>query len=229
VVGLSILRLSIIIPVLNEADVIQKQLLELKKSLNADNEIIVVDGGSHDDTVILAENLADRVIISPQKGRAFQMNAGAALAQGDTLLFLHSDTCLPNHFTHFDFIKNEKKWGFFRVRLSGTQWQFRIIETMMNLRSQFTAIATGDQGIFIKRQFFEDLKGFAEIPLMEDVELCKRLRKYASPLIVKETVTTSSRRWEQHGIVKTILLMWRLRLDYFFGVSPSVLVKRYYS
>ncbi|MGH1486195.1 MAG: TIGR04283 family arsenosugar biosynthesis glycosyltransferase [Cellvibrionaceae bacterium] len=223
------MNISIIIPVLNEAAGIEIQLKKLRELISDECEIIVVDGSSHDKTVALAKPLSDKVIVSDKKGRAIQMNIGAAAASGNTLLFLHSDTILPDNFFDFIYPLKEKYWGFFRVKLSGQQWQFRIIETMMNIRSKLTSIATGDQCLFVQRQFFTGIKGFDDLPLMEDIAFCKRIRKYSSPLIVNNVVVTSSRRWEKHGILKTILLMWRLRLEYFLGVSPERLVKRYYS
>jgi rSAM/selenodomain-associated transferase 2 len=155
------------------------------------------------------------------------MNAGAAVAAGDYLLFLHADTYLPEGFKSL--IQQESAdWGRFDVRLSGDHWAFRMIEFMMNWKSDKTGICTGDQAIFIKRNLFESLGGYAAIPLMEDIEMTDRLRKICKPLRVRAPLTTSSRRWEEAGILKTMLLMWYLRIRYAMGTSPDILVKQYY-
>lgn len=221
------MKISIIIPVLNEADGIEQTLRDLSATINGTCEVIVVDGGSEDDTFTLAQPLVDT--ITNTKGRALQMNAGAELASGQVLLFLHSDTRLPENFHAISQAITAAQWGFFTVRLSGQSLWFRLIARMMNLRSRLTHVATGDQCLFVSRQLFNQLGGYADIPLMEDVELCKRLRQHYSPVVIKSKVTTSSRRWEKNGIIKTILLMWRLRLEYFLGISPHKLAARYYS
>jgi rSAM/selenodomain-associated transferase 2 len=240
-------HLSIIIPVLNEADTIVSCLERLQKISAFYHcctiEIIVVDGGSVDHTVLLAKPLADQVL-NASKGRAKQMNAGAKNASGEFLLFLHSDTELPfigdgfadeNSISTFPFINSsevnngeKKSWGFYPIKLNGKHVFFRVIETMINIRSRLTSVATGDQCLFVKQTVFVDESGFSDIPLMEDVELTKRLRKMHKPYIASSCVITDSRRWEKLGIIKTVLLMWYLRGLYFLGVSPSFLVKKYY-
>ena len=222
-------KVSIILPVLNEALVVAEQLRLLKEITDSSCEIIVVDGGSDDNTAALARPFANTVIVSSEKGRAVQMNAGAALAKGTLLFFLHLDTQLPDNFLSLLKKHDHYQWGFFRVLLSGSLWPFRIIEKMMNIRSYLSAVATGDQCLFIRRDVFSQINGFAEIPLMEDVEICKRLRAKSSPLVIDTPVITSSRRWEKGGIITTVLLMWRLRFAYFLGVSPEKLVRWYYS
>lgn len=171
--------------------------------------------------------------VSAPKGRARQMNAGAALAEFELLLFLHADTVLPSGaFSELCAIaeaaNEENFWGFSALRLSGRAWPFRIIERMISLRSRLSRVATGDQGLFLKRSLFKALGGYADIPLMEDVELSKRLRKIAAPKILSQPLLTSSRRWETNGIASTVMLMWRLRLAYFFGASPAALARQYY-
>ncbi|HED33302.1 MAG TPA: glycosyltransferase [Gammaproteobacteria bacterium] len=223
-------KLSIIIPSLNEAAHIRRTLSALQTLRKNGHEIILSDGGSTDDTISLAESKVDICINSP-RGRAAQMNAGAQYARGDILCFLHADTLPPQN---IDAIiiqalnQSSKQWGRFDVRLTGKQFSFRIIERLMNLRSCISNIATGDQGIFVYRDIFNRLSGFAEIPLMEDIELSKRLRKISRALCIhKKPLITSSRRWEENGITSTVLLMWQLRLRYFLGTPESVLARAY--
>ena len=219
------LSVSIIIPVLNEAD----RIGDLLKHLPDNIETICVDGGSMDSTVEIAASHADQ-IISSKKGRARQMNAGAAVASGEILLFLHADSFLPGNFLYHlqKFYVLDKAWGRFDVRIENEKRMFRIIEAMMNLRSRMTGICTGDQAIFMKRSVFNRVGGFALIPLMEDIEISKRLRKISKPFCINNPTLTSARRWLKGGILPTILLMWWLRLAYHFGVSPEHLAKHYY-
>ena len=222
-------RISIIVPALNEATGIGGTLSVLAPLRAAGHEVIVVDGGSADGTAEAAAPLADRVVVS-EPGRARQMNVGAAVACGEVLLFLHADTRLPEGAERLvvnEMERSARRWGRFDVRLSGLHPLLRVVERMMNLRSQLTAVATGDQAIFVERELFAQLHGFAEIPLMEDVEFSKRLRRTGRPLCIRRPLTTSSRRWEQRGVLRTILLMWRLRLAYFLGADPAGLARRY--
>ncbi len=222
-------KVSVIIPVLNEANLIGVTLDALMPLRRHGHDVIVVDGGSDDGTAELAKNGSDRVIHSAP-GRARQMNAGAAQAAGNVLVFLHADTRLPedalDHLIAFS--RSHWDWGRFDVRLSGTRPIFRLIGFMINLRSRLTGICTGDQAQFVRRALFEQLGGFPEIPLMEDVALSKRLKQHGRPCCIRSPVTTDSRRWEKHGPWRTIWLMWRLRWDYWRGVTPEVLVRRYY-
>lgn len=224
------MKLSIILPVLNEARVIEKTLRSLQPLRKEGHEVIVVDGGSSDNTMTLSKPYADKVIQAPS-GRSRQMNAGAKLASGEILLFLHADTFLPSHADRriIEGINGAKKsWGRFDVRLSGKHPLLRIIEFLMNWRSRLTSIATGDQAIFVKRDLFGSIGGFPEVDLMEDVALSKILKKFARPLCLRQCVTTSSRRWEEKGLLFTIFLMWFLRLAYFLKVNPNQLAKLYY-
>jgi rSAM/selenodomain-associated transferase 2 len=217
---------SIIIPTLNEAQGIVAGLQALLAVIAEESvEVILADGGSTDKTVALAKPYVDQ-IVTCSRGRGRQMNAGAAAASGHYLLFLHCDTQLPQ--SPFSFLERQPLWGFYAVRLSGEQWLFRIIERMMTLRSSLTAVATGDQGLFVQRSFFTEQGGFADMPLMEDVEISKRLRRHERCWAVPTPVVTSSRRWEQNGLIKTVFTMWYLRALYFLGVSPSLLAKQYY-
>ena len=224
------MRLSIIIPVLNEAGHIGNTLRLLQPLREQGHELILVDGGSSDDPLHIAQPLVDQVQISPL-GRARQMNAGADIASGDWLLFLHADTQLPS--ASVEVITNAlhghgDQWGRFDVRLSGEGWLLRVVERTINWRSRLSGIATGDQAVFVKREVFEQLGGYAEVPLMEDIELSKRLKRISRPVCIRQPVITSSRRWEENGVCSTILLMWWLRLLFFVGVSPDRLVQRYY-
>lgn len=221
--------LSIIIPLLNEAALVQPALQALQGLRSAGVELIVVDGGSDDQSMALAAGLADK-ILQVDRGRARQMNAGAAQARGNTLLFLHIDTRLNLSVDQIAplFQQNPASWGFFPVQLSGRHKLLRVIERAMNLRSKLTAIATGDQCLYIQRSLFAQLEGFPDIALMEDIALCKRLRKHCRPGVMPVSVVTSSRKWERQGIVKTVCLMWRLRLAYFLGAKPGQLAKSYY-
>lgn len=224
------LRLSVIVPVWQEAATITATLQRLAPIREAGHQVIVVDGGSDDRTLKLAEPLCDRAL-SSGRGRARQMNAGAAVATGDVLLFLHADTRLPGSalMALERFHASRNAWGRFNVRLSGKRPLFRVVEWFMNQRSWLTGIATGDQALFVRRPVFEALRGFKEIPLMEDVELSSRLRLVSRPFCVTDPVVTDSRRWEQGGAWRTIFLMWRLRWRYWRGESPESLANAYRS
>ena len=218
---------SIIIPVLNEAKRLEDTLRQLYSSLDDDPgfEIIVCDGGSLDDTVDRARLFPCKLVASGS-GRALQMNTASQEASGEWLLFLHADSQLPDvWFEQFDF---QCDWGFFPIKLSGATWPFRMIEAMMNLRSRISRVATGDQGLFFRRSFFNRLQGYPDIPLMEDVAMSKLARAQSAPVLASTAIVTSSRRWEVNGIINTLVLMWALRLAYFLGVSPDRLHRIYY-
>ena len=235
---------SIIIPVLNEATNIQACLLALQ-ALRARAEIIVVDGGSCDNTVALATPYADKIVESEQ-GRARQMNHGANQAAGDILLFLHADTELPEHALTLieQNISTRQVWGRFNIELlvrtrrvgmpyqraalpNFEQLMFNIIAFMMNWRSRLTGIATGDQTIFVTKTAFNTVGGYAEIALMEDIALSSALKKISAPVCLTAKVKSSARRWQHNGIFKTILLMWSLRLRYWLGANPDLLAELY--
>ncbi len=223
------MMISMVIPVLNEARLIVQTLSALHPFRATGHEVIVVDGGSADDSVILSQPLSDRTI-SCHPGRSRQMNAGARIASGDVLLFLHADTLLSKDAAHWiiDGLKQQRKhWGRFDVRLSGKHYFLRIVEYLMNWRSRLTGIATGDQAIFVRRELFESVGGFPDIDLMEDIALSKILKRYGRPLCLRQWVVTSSRRWEKNGVLRTILHMWRLRLAYAFGADPRRLAQLY--
>ncbi len=211
------MKLSIVIPTLNEASHIESLLAQLS---DENVELIVVDGGSDDQTVQRASVHAKLVYSST--GRAVQMNAGAAAANGDWLWFLHADTQLSQPLNAYvdEITQSSSVWGRFTVRLDDARFIFRVIERLMNARSCFTSVATGDQGLFVDRRLFAELGGYPELPLMEDVALSKRLRKVMPVNCSALSLITSARRWQQRGVLKTILLMWWLRLAYVVGVSP---------
>ncbi len=220
-------QLSFIIPVLNEEWVISGLLASLRERY-PDCELIVVDGGSKDRTVAAAMPLCDQLLLA-EPGRAAQMNLGAAVARSPYLFFLHADSSPGVAADDLDnYLAQAPQWGYCRVRLSGRRAVFRLIEWSMNQRSRLTRIATGDQMLFVSRDLFQRTGGFDSIPLMEDVAYCKRLRQLAPPLMIKQPVLTSSRRWEEHGVGLTVLRMWLLRLAYFSGVPPRQLWRYYY-
>lgn len=223
------MKLSIVMPVRNEAAGIVQALLPLQE-LRGALELIVVDGQSQDATRLLAQPLTDQLLES-SPGRARQMNVGAAAAQGDWLLFLHADTRLPDGFISLlqEAQDSGADWGRFDVQLEPSSALLRLVARMINLRSRLTGVCTGDQALFLRRRLFEQLGGYAEIPLMEDVELSKRLRRVSRPFCIATPLTTSSRRWQQHGTLRTILLMWQLRLLYWLGVPPERLAESYRS
>ena len=219
---------TIVIPTLNEEVEIQACLMQLQGLRARGFEVIVVDGGSVDKTPQLVEGLCDQ-FISTKRGRAAQMNAGAGQAKGEFIFFLHVDTQLPDEFSEWiPLIEADSLcWGRFDVKLSGKHYVFRVIEWMMNLRSRLTEIATGDQVIFVSRKLFREVHGFPEIALMEDIAMSQRLKSICSPLCLRQKVLTSSRRWEKHGIISTILRMLWLRFSYYIGVDPIKLARQY--
>jgi rSAM/selenodomain-associated transferase 2 len=222
--------ISIILPVLNEAAHIVACLEALQPLRGQHGELIIVDGGSRDQTVALAEPLADRVIIS-SKGRAAQMNVGAQHASNAILWFLHADSQPPPAAVNLisaALSDPRRHWGRFDVRLSGRQPGLRVVEALMNVRSRLTGIATGDQGIFVRRELFEQIGGYPPIALMEDIALSRSLKRFSRPVCLRQPLITSSRRWERDGIAHTILLMWRLRLAYCLGANPERLARIYY-
>ena len=222
------MKLSIIMPVLDEAPAIEAALRALSPYRARGVELMVVDGGSHDGTPDLALPLADRVLTAA-RGRASQMNAGAAAARGEVLLFLHADTHLPEgaDVLMLDGLERSGRvWGRFDVRIDGGGL-LRAVAMMMNTRSRLTGIATGDQAMFVTRAAFDAVGGFPPIALMEDLALSARLKRIGRPLALSARVTTSPRRWHTHGTLRTILKMWRLRLGFFLGADPEKLARQY--
>ena len=221
-------HLCIIMPTLNEAAGIGVALQALAPLRARGAQVIVADGGSSDNTVALARACGAQVIQAPP-GRALQMNAGARLATGDTLLFLHADTLLPDNADALiaQALATGACWGRFDVRITGHSPALRVIAACMNLRSRCSGIATGDQAMFMTRAAFAAVGSFAEQPLMEDIALSRRLLGVSRPACLRARVTTSGRRWESRGVWRTVLLMWRLRYAYWRGAAPERLAELY--
>lgn len=222
-------RISVIIPALNEAENISKTLQSTRALLKNGHEVIVVDGGSDDDTCKIASGFTDK-LISSQPGRAIQMNMGAQAASGEIYVFLHADTVLPEDAEQLiisAISTDQYSWGRFNIRLSGDHIFFRIIEFFMNSRTRLTGIVTGDQTFCITRKLFDQVHGFPEIRLMEDIAISRKLKKFKYPELLNGTVITSSRRWEQNGILRTVLKMWWLRFNFMLGVDPVSLARQY--
>lgn len=224
------MRLSIIVPMLNEAAQLPELFAHLLPLQRAGCEVIFADGGSTDGSAKLAE-VAGFSVVNATRSRARQMNAGAARASSDVLLFLHADTRLPKGAMQYvanALAQDDQCWGRFDVCITGRPFMLRVVSRMMNWRSRLSGIATGDQAIFITRPLFEQLGGFADQPLMEDIELCRRLKSLCiRPACLAERATTSGRRWEQRGVWRTIVLMWWLRWRYWRGDAPTELAKAY--
>jgi rSAM/selenodomain-associated transferase 2 len=222
-------RLSLIVPMLNEAGSLPPILAQLLRYQERGCEVFLVDGGSDDDSVAMARSAGLSVLIS-KRGRSQQMNTGAKAARGEVLLFLHADTVLPDFAD--DIISNAmmqhaSPWGRFNVRIHGEPWMLKVIAWFMNCRSAWTGIATGDQAIFVKRRSFHALGGFPQQALMEDIEFSTRMKRISRPICLRQKVSTSGRRWETKGVWRTIALMWGLRLRYYFGENPEKLAQRY--
>jgi rSAM/selenodomain-associated transferase 2 len=221
--------ISIIVPVLNESTALPALLERLLPLQQQSCEVLLVDGGCVDGSAALIEAAGFRVVHS-QQGRARQMNAGAALATGDVLLFLHADTELPPGAigcVREALATGVHRWGRFDVCIRGRHWMLPVVATMMNLRSRLSGVATGDQSIFVCRSIFDAVGGFADQPLMEDIALSKRLRGISRPACITHQVITSGRRWETRGVWRTMVLMWRLRWNYWRGVAPELLARAY--
>ena len=222
------MRLSIVMPVLDEAAEIDAALAALAPLRADGQQLIMVDGGSRDGTMAQCGGRTDELLQAP-RGRASQMNSGAARAQGDVLLFLHADTRLPSgaDVAIEQAVRAGAQWGRFDVTITGRSPMFAVIAALMNLRSRWSSIATGDQAIFVRRDLFERIGGYADLPLMEDIDLCKRLRACSAPACLRQRVSTSGRRWERDGVWRTMILMWRLRWRYWRGEPAEALARAY--
>jgi len=229
VVAAEPLRLSVIIPALDEAPGIVALLESLQGLRRRGHEVIVVDGGSSDTTLALAVPLADRALAAP-RGRAMQMQAGALQAGGNVLWFLHADSRIPQDADRFIAAALQSpaaQWGRFDVELSGAGRLLRLVAHLMNLRARLSGIVTGDQGLFVRRAAFTRSGGFPPIPLMEDIALSRTLKRMSRPVVAAATLQTSARRWQRHGTLRTILAMWLLRFGYWLGLRPQLLARYY--
>jgi len=223
------LKLSVVVPVLNESRALPALLEHLQPLRRSGVEVVLVDGGSDDGSAAIVACAGFQVICA-ERGRARQMNAGAAAVHGDVLLFLHADTRLPDGAVQLidaALADGRHVWGRFDVEFDVRTWTMAATAFGMNLRSRLSGIATGDQALFMTRAAFDGVGGFPDQPLMEDVEITARLRQRSRPACVRRPVLTSARRWQARGAWRTIFLMWRLRLDYWLGVSPADLARRY--
>jgi rSAM/selenodomain-associated transferase 2 len=226
------MRLAIVLPVLNEQAVLEATLTRLVPLRERGARVIVADGGSSDRSVTIAERNADRVLTTG-RGRAEQMNAGAASALADpsidVIVFLHADTQLPLDADRAieRACRTALAWGRFDVRIDGDARLLRVVAALMNLRSRWTGICTGDQAIFAARELFTQSGGFPPLPLMEDIAFSRRARRLARPIALRDRVITSGRRWQRRGVLRTVLLMWWLRFAYFLGADPARLAATY--
>ena len=222
------MKLSIVVPVLNEATTLTARLAALAPLRERGAELLVVDGGSSDDTLAMAKLHADVSLRAP-RGRASQLNAGACKARGEVLLFLHADTRLPQDADRLiaQAMASGHRWGRFDVRIEGRHSLLPVVAAFMNLRSRASGIATGDQAMFVRRDIFLSAGGFAPLPLMEDIDLSRRLKRVGAPACLRERVITSGRRWDQHGFWRTVALMWRLRAAFWLGADPHSLARHY--
>ncbi|MGL5877643.1 MAG: TIGR04283 family arsenosugar biosynthesis glycosyltransferase [Xenococcaceae cyanobacterium] len=221
-------KITIIIPVLNEAENIETTLSKLTNNL--DVELIVVDGGSRDRTVEIVQNLKIKVVVSKQLGRAKQMNLGASVANGNILIFLHADTNLPINYQEIvkEILSQSKVVaGAFKLKIDSKKKCLRIVELMVNLRSRLFSLPYGDQAIFIKKSIFEELGGYSDLPIMEDFELIQRLKRRGKIQIASAQVITSSRRWDKLGVFKTTLINQLVIIGYYLGISPTKLRQLY--
>lgn len=220
-------ELSIIVPIYNEMEVLPDLLSHLQQWKRHGCEIVLVDGGSEDGCGDVAQAIGFTVFHSG-RGRALQMNTGAAQASGAALVFLHADTRLPDNGPKIILKALKlKSWGRFNVLIEGNHFMLSIVSLFMNLRSCITGISTGDQAIFVRKALFEEIGGFPEQPLMEDIEISKLLKRQGRPACINEKVTTSGRRWLTRGVWRTIWLMWRLRFSYWRGMPADQIARAY--
>lgn len=222
--------ISIVIPTYNESAIIGSTLRRLNEIITSQDEIIVVDGSSEDKTREIAREFPNVILIISRRGRAFQMNAGAKIAKGEYLLFLHADVQIDK--ICLSMLKNricgnEIQWGWFALTLDSPRFIYRVIEMGANLRNRFTGIPLGDHGIFVKKDMFDIIGGFSEIPIMEDLEFVKKMNIVTNGIEIKSPVKISVRRFEHSGIIRTLSIMWVLKILYYFGVSPERLAKYY--
>jgi len=223
-------NISFVIPTLNESDSLNLQRTNLAALIHEGYEIIVIDGGSQDDTISIAQHIGCKCI-ETKASRGYQLHVGAKACSHEIIIFLHADTGLTVRAVknaQQALQANNKHWGRFNVSFTNEDLVFKVIAWFMNLRSCLTAIVTGDQALFMLKEVYFSTGGFSDIPLMEDIEFSKRLKRHSRPVCLNDSVVTSSRKWERNGILNTILSMWRFRIMYYFGTSPDKLARLYY-
>lgn len=222
--------ISIVIPTYNESAIIGSTLRRLNEIITSQDEIIVVDGSSEDKTREIAREFPNVILTTSRRGRASQMNAGAKIAKGEYLLFLHADVLINEKCLSMlknRICGNEIQWGWFAFTLNSPRFIYRVIEVGANLRNRFTGIPLGDHGIFVKKDMFHIVGGFPEIPIMEDLEFSRKMNIIANGIEISSPLKISVRRFEHSGIIRTLSRMWVLRILYYFGVSPERLTKYY--
>lgn len=219
--------LSIVIPVRNDAAALERLRASLGAPLDPSVEVVVVDGASTDASSEVARRAGWQVVASPP-GRGRQLNAGCRAAAGQWLWLLHADSEVPVPALTYLRQLGGPGWGRFDVRFVAAEGGLRLVAWLMNWRSRVTGICTGDQGIFVHRRLLEAVHGVPEQPLMEDVELSRRLKRLGRPLCPAIALGTSPRRWQRDGLVSTVLAMWGFRLRYWWGADPETLAKAYY-
>lgn len=226
---LQMTKLSFIIPALNEAYYLTRQRKFLRLLIDSGHEVMIIDGGSKDNSIKIAESLGCRTYTT-KPSRGYQLHFGALKSTNNIIVFLHADTCLPSDATGLiikSLAQTNSKWGYFNIGFTNRNLIFKVIAWFMNKRTRFTGIVTGDHTLFVERNIYLDSGGFSDIPIMEDIDISKRLNYFSSPTCIASNAITSSRKWETHGIISTILKMWLLRILFFFGISPHKISKMY--